>query len=395
MEVFLMNMKKVVSKCAATLSAVAIMGSTAAGFVPATFANVGNVIVASAAELSDFEYDGTYLTGDLYCAVGSSFTMEVTLGTKDKQYGTDGFTYEWYYSSSATKGTNKVDQFNWTKLNYTTKAITVNMTSAMDGCHIYAVKVNKTTGEKTQTPMRTICSVKANLQLGTTSTSTSNGATYVNVPVYLSNLTNRQISAGTIMVSVDKNVFADASFSFAASGLEGLDSFANGVYTNAFFNASTPATLSSNNLLGTLKLKVKSGATYNGSKITMVIDKPTLTGDSISGNRVYGINTASVVVGQTPVTTNTVPQNFRAVTNAQYHQIQFVWDKVQGADRYGIAVKLAGKWRVQTSNITTNSYITPKNLTPGMTYQVAVAARVNGKWDTNGAIKNAITVTVK
>ena len=390
-----MNMKKVVSKCAATLSAVAIMGSTAAGFVPATFANAGNVIVASAAEISDFEYSGTFLTTDLYCAVGSSFTMKVTLGQEDKQYGTDGFTYEWYYSTGKATGTNLHNQFTWSKLPYTTQSITVNMTSAMDGAHIYAVKVNKATGEKTQLPIRTVCSAKANLQLGDTSTSTSNGATYVNVPVYLSNLTNRQISAGTINVSVDKNVFDGASFSFAVSGLEGLDSFANGVYTNAFFNATSPATLSSNNLLGTLKLKVKSGATYNGSKVTMVIDKPTLTGDTISGNRVYGINTATAVVGSSSTTTDTVPKNFRAITNSQYHQIQFVWDKVSGADRYGIAVKLAGKWRVQTSNISTNSYVTPKNLTPGMTYKVAVAARVNGKWNTTDPINHAITVTVK
>ena len=80
---------------------------------------------------------------------------------------------------------------------------------------------------------------------------------------------------------------------------------------------------------------------------------------------------------------------------AQYHQVQFIWDKVQGADKYGIAVYLAGKWRVQTSNITTNNYVTPKNLTPGMTYKVAVAARVNGKWNTTDPIKNAITVTIK
>ena len=68
---------------------------------------------------------------------------------------------------------------------------------------------------------------------------------------------------------------------------------------------------------------------------------------------------------------------------------------MQGADKYGIAVYLAGKWRVQTSNITTNNYVTPKNLTPGMTYKVAVAARVNGKWNTTDPIKNAITVTIK
>ena len=40
-----------------------------------------------------------------------------------------------------------------------------------------------------------------------------------------------------------------------------------------------------------------------------------------------------------------------------------------------------------TSNLT--------NLTPGTTYKVAIAARVDGKWDTVNAIKNAVTVTVK
>jgi aryl-phospho-beta-D-glucosidase BglC (GH1 family) len=92
---------------------------------------------------------------------------------------------------------------------------------------------------------------------------------------------------------------------------------------------------------------------------------------------------------------NDYPKNIKVNYNTQYHQVQFIWDKVQGADKYGIAVYLAGKWRVQTSNITTNNYITPKNLTPGMTYKVAIAARVNGKWNTTDPIKNAVTITIK
>ena len=75
--------------------------------------------------------------------------------------------------------------------------------------------------------------------------------------------------------------------------------------------------------------------------------------------------------------------------------MRFTWDKVAGADKYGIAVYLAGKWRIQTSNITTNSYTSPKNMTPGMSYKVAIAARVNGTWDIVNAIKNAVNVTVK
>jgi surface protein len=91
----------------------------------------------------------------------------------------------------------------------------------------------------------------------------------------------------------------------------------------------------------------------------------------------------------------TYPTNIKVEYSEKYHQVRFTWDKVEGADRYGIAVYLAGKWRVQTQNITGTVYTSPKNLTPGKTYRVAIAARVNGKWDTANAIKNAVTVTIK
>ena len=92
---------------------------------------------------------------------------------------------------------------------------------------------------------------------------------------------------------------------------------------------------------------------------------------------------------------NTYPANIMVETNSTYHQIRFTWDSVSGADRYGIAVYLAGKWRIQTQSLTSTSYTTPKNMTPGKTYKVAVAARVNGTWDVAGAVKNAVTVTVR
>ena len=81
----------------------------------------------------------------------------------------------------------------------------------------------------------------------------------------------------------------------------------------------------------------------------------------------------------------------------QFHQIRFTWKPVDGASNYGIAVYLAGKWRIQTQNISasTTSYTTPKNLTPGKTYKVAVAAKVNGEWTAAESIKHAVTVTVR
>ena len=91
----------------------------------------------------------------------------------------------------------------------------------------------------------------------------------------------------------------------------------------------------------------------------------------------------------------TYPTNIQVQYSEQYHQVRFTWDKVKNADRYGIAVYLAGKWRIQTQNITTTTYTTPKNLTPGKTYKVAIAARVGGTWDVAGAIKHAVTITVK
>ena len=120
-------------------------------------------------------------------------------------------------------------------------------------------------------------------------------------------------------------------------------------------------------------------------------DKVVLGTNGMTG---YVVN-YTVFVKEQQTSAPSPDMNIRVNYNTQYHQIQFVWDKVQGADRYGIAVYLAGKWRVQTSNITTNSYVTPKNLTPGLSYQVAIAARVNGVWNTTEAIKNRVFVTVR
>jgi hypothetical protein len=123
---------------------------------------------------------------------------------------------------------------------------------------------------------------------------------------------------------------------------------------------------------------------------------------SNAGSNVYDTSLKANFVGSFKVNTTvkedealTYPTNIKVEYSEQYHQVRFTWDKVKGADRYGIAVYLAGKWRVQTQNITGTTYTSPKNLTPGKTYRVAVAARVNGKWDTANALKHSGTVTIK
>lgn len=92
--------------------------------------------------------------------------------------------------------------------------------------------------------------------------------------------------------------------------------------------------------------------------------------------------------------TRTYPTNIKFEYNEKYRQGRFTWDRVKNADRYSVAIYSAGKWKLQTQNITTNSYITPKTLKPGATYKVAIAARVNGIWDTANAIRHPVTITI-
>jgi hypothetical protein len=122
-------------------------------------------------------------------------------------------------------------------------------------------------------------------------------------------------------------------------------------------------------------------------------------GGTLDENTVVNGSTSSSGTSQTTPTLdpNIYPVIKSVDYNEQYHQIRFTWNPVQGATNYGIAVYLAGKWRVQISAIpaSTLTYTTPKNLTPGMTYRVAIAAKVNGQWTSTASIKHAVTVTVR
>ena len=87
----------------------------------------------------------------------------------------------------------------------------------------------------------------------------------------------------------------------------------------------------------------------------------------------------------------------KAELSEEYHQIRLRWKPYENAEKYGIAVYLAGKWRVWTCSIPADVtvFTSPKNLTPGTEYKIAVAARVNGNWNVRDAIYDAVKVTVK
>ena len=93
---------------------------------------------------------------------------------------------------------------------------------------------------------------------------------------------------------------------------------------------------------------------------------------------------------------NKYPVVSSIVHNAQTRQFKVNWTAVKGAQQYGIAVYLAGKWKVVTQDIPakTTSFTSPK-LTAGQTYRMVICAKVNGKWDISDLNGRSFTVTVQ
>ena len=81
--------------------------------------------------------------------------------------------------------------------------------------------------------------------------------------------------------------------------------------------------------------------------------------------------------------------------NTQYHQFKVNWSSVKGASQYGIAVKLAGRWKVQAyTDAYTTTFTSPK-LKAGSSYQMVICAKVNGNWDITDINSRSFYVTVK
>lgn len=85
------------------------------------------------------------------------------------------------------------------------------------------------------------------------------------------------------------------------------------------------------------------------------------------------------------------------VSNIEYskatHQFRLNWNAVDGASQYGIATKVAGKWKI-VSYTDKTTFTSPK-LTAGSTYELLVCAKVDGKWDISSMSSRVFTVTVK
>ncbi|MBO4866472.1 MAG: leucine-rich repeat protein [Ruminococcus sp.] len=97
------------------------------------------------------------------------------------------------------------------------------------------------------------------------------------------------------------------------------------------------------------------------------------------------------------VTPNKTVYKYPIVTDTEYneefHQFRLNWQAVESATEYGIAVKIAGKWKIQTCTDKT-FFISPK-LTPDSIIEMVICAKVNGKWDTRFINSRAFKVTVR
>ncbi|SDA26656.1 Pectate lyase [Ruminococcus sp. YE71] len=89
------------------------------------------------------------------------------------------------------------------------------------------------------------------------------------------------------------------------------------------------------------------------------------------------------------------PEITKVEYSEQTHQIRLTWAPVKGATSYAVGAFVSGRWRILVPSLSALSYTSPKNLTPGKSYKVAVAAKVNGVWTLEEAVKHAVTVTVK
>ncbi|WP_295153424.1 carbohydrate-binding domain-containing protein [uncultured Ruminococcus sp.] len=100
--------------------------------------------------------------------------------------------------------------------------------------------------------------------------------------------------------------------------------------------------------------------------------------------------------GQTeqPQTTGYYPKVNKIEYCERTHQFRISWDAIDGAEKYGVAVYLAGKWKIVDQNIYTTTFTSPK-LSAGQTYKMVVCAKVNGSWDTSKIESRAFNVTIK
>ena len=79
------------------------------------------------------------------------------------------------------------------------------------------------------------------------------------------------------------------------------------------------------------------------------------------------------------VAKNVYPKVTAVEYSEEFHQFRMKWTSVPNAEQYGIAVKLAGKWKVQAYTDAKTTVFTSPKLKAGSKYDIVVCSKVNGK----------------
>lgn len=74
-------------------------------------------------------------------------------------------------------------------------------------------------------------------------------------------------------------------------------------------------------------------------------------------------------------------------------RFRMFWTRVSDAEEFGVAVKLAGKWKVQAYT-DSNEYVSP-SLYRGQKYEIVICAKINGKWDTYDIDRRSFVLTAR
>lgn len=390
-----MEMTKMASKCAAVLCAMAVIAPVAAVAAPASTAIFADkAIVASAASSK---------TGDQYCKVGDTFTLTETMGSLYLGNNSlSDFKFQWYYSDDQSYGSNY--SVNWTKISGATNmSYSATMTSAMNGRHFLLEVTNSKTGEvhRDWFPMRTVNSIAVQTKIGTCSTKTSNGETWVAVPILVNGCYNNKVTGLEMVVKADTSVFDSAKYTDAV-GLSGVDNYiaSTGEFKVGYYKLPGAATIGSDKLLGTVYLRVKNGANYNGSNVSVDIKELMLSDDNTVGNIIYGTTPVS---GSISTVSKAENPSFTYVKGDG--AVQLKWNAVSGIDGYGIMGYQNGSWKLLgKASKTATSYVL-SGLKAGTSYKVCVVVMQNGAWNTdtskaimvtpNDAVAAAPTLSVK
>ncbi|MCR5123419.1 MAG: hypothetical protein K6B74_13485 [Ruminococcus sp.] len=130
------------------------------------------------------------------------------------------------------------------------------------------------------------------------------------------------------------------------------------------------------------------------STLTLLEDVEITSTINVSASKTLDLNGHGIKMtgtGRVIYVSNNAKENPAVSYEKGKNAVKLTWDKVEGAQKYAVCGYADGKWTILAEGFG-NSYVM-KDLKTGAEYKVAVAAMINGKWNTD--FSNAIIVSPK